>query len=83
MAGLLKGTPTSPVVPLAGQVSDGGELMVIPQLLVVVPAKVLVESFTWAVNEKGPATEGVPVIAPVEVFSVKPVGRTPEDMEKL
>ena len=27
-AGLLKGTPTSPVVPVVRQVSEGGELMV-------------------------------------------------------
>ncbi len=39
------------------------------------------ESTTCAVNEKVPGCVGVPVMAPVEVFSVSPAGRLPEMME--
>ena len=62
-------------------VAETGGAMVAPQLLVVVPAMVLVESCTWAVKGNGPATVGVPVMAPVEKFNIKPVGSTPESME--
>jgi hypothetical protein len=70
-------------VPTETHVAVTGGAIVVPQLLLVVPARVLVESCTWAVNGNGPATEGVPVIAPDEKFSVKPVGSTPESMEKV
>src|SRR5579863_10365175 len=63
------------------QVALGGELMVMPQLLVAVPARVLVESCTWATNRNGPAWVGVPVMAPVVGFSVNPLGSVPDLME--
>jgi hypothetical protein len=50
--------------------------MVIMQLVLELP----VASVTLTV--KVPAVVGVPVTAPVEVFSVNPVGRVPT-MEKL
>jgi hypothetical protein len=50
-----------------------------PQLLVVVVAWTPgVESVTLTVKENGPAVVGVPVIAPVVVFSVRPPGSEPE-----
>jgi hypothetical protein len=66
----LNGTPTSPVV-TAAQVTDNGALMVIMQLVLELP----VASVTLTV--KVPAAVGVPVTAPVEVFSVKPEGSVP------
>jgi len=53
-----------------------GEI-VMPQLLVLVPAAVPRESTTFAVKGNDPAAVGVPVIAPVDAFSVSPVGRLP------
>ena len=38
-------------------------------------------SVTFAVYEKFPALVGVPVIAPVDAFSVSPVGRLPAVIE--
>jgi hypothetical protein len=46
-------------------------------LLVVVPAALPVESTTCAVKLNVPAVVGVPVIAPVELFSVNPAGSEP------
>ena len=63
-------TPTSPVL-VAEQVTCSGRLMVIAQPVPVVPS----ESVTLIVND--PAAVGVPVIAPVEVFRVKPTGSVP------
>ena len=63
--------------------ANGGGAIVIPQLLVVVPAKVLVESFTCAVKRKGPAVVGVPVMAPVDGFRVSPVGKEPALIENV
>ena len=40
-----------------------------------------VESFTWIENV--PAEAGVPVIAPVEAFRVRPVGRVPLATENI
>ena len=57
--------------------------MVMVQLVVVVPAAVPRESTTWAVKVNGPDAVGVPVMAPVELFRVKPVGREPLMMEKV
>ena len=55
----------------------------IEQLLVVVPAAVPRESTTWAVKLNVPAVVGVPVIAPVELFKVKPVGNAPAVIENV
>jgi hypothetical protein len=41
------------------------------------------ESTTWAVKLYVPAVVGVPVIAPVEVLSVKPGGNEPLVIEKV
>ena len=38
---------------------------------------------TLTVKEKGPAVVGVPVIAPVAVFSVRPAGSAPEAIAKV
>ena len=68
-----------------GPVGGGGGIgeIVMVQAAVVVPAKVPVESTTWAVKLKGPAVVGVPVMAPVLVFSISTGGRTPTVMEKV
>jgi hypothetical protein len=70
-AGLFSTTPTSPEL-TAGQVSVGSDAMVKGQ---VAAAAAPLESFTWRV--KVPETVGVPVMAPVVVFSVRPLGRVP------
>ena len=57
--------------------------MSIVQLVVVVPAALLRESTTCAVNEVDPAVVGVPVIVPVEEFSVSPAGKFPVMIEKV
>src|SRR3974377_819059 len=52
--------------------------MVMPQLLVVAVACTPgVESVTLTVKENDPAVVGEPVMAPVEVFRVRPGGRAP------
>lgn len=51
------------------------------QLLVVVPAAVPRESTTWAVKLNVPAEVGVPAIAPVVEFSVRPAGNEPAVIE--
>ena len=71
----LKATPTSPVL-TAAQVTDRGPLMVIEQLLLEFPFP----SVTRTVNV--PELVGVPVTAPVEVFSERPAGSVPT-IEKL
>jgi hypothetical protein len=48
-----------------------------------VPAAVPRESTTWAVKLKVPAVVGVPVIAPVELFKVKPGGSEPLVIENV
>jgi hypothetical protein len=54
--------------------------MVIPQALVdEAPA----ESATLDVSLNVPAAVGVPVIAPVDGLSVRPVGRLPPAIEKV
>ena len=55
----------------------GGGAMTILQLAVVVPAAVPVESTTLAVKLNVPKAVGVPVIAPVVGFKVKPGGSEP------
>lgn len=40
-------------------------------------------SVSFTVNADAPATVGVPVIVPVDGFSVKPVGSDPEEMAQL
>ena len=69
---LLNGTPTSPVVPLARHVNCGGGTIVYGQVVVAVTP---FASVTWMENE--PAAVGVPEIAPVDVFRVKPAGNVP------
>jgi hypothetical protein len=57
--------------------------MTMVQLVDVVPAAVPLESTTWAVKVNDPAAVGVPVMAPVETFSVRPVGSEPAVMENV
>src|SRR5258705_266777 len=74
----LYGSPTWPVVAGAQSAVIVGGLIVMLQLLVVVVACWPgVESVTVTVNENGPAVVGVPVMAPVLGFSVRPPGREP------
>ena len=77
MAGLLKAAPTSPEV-VAGQLSEGPPEMVNEHVLA---AATPLASFTWIL--KLPAAVGVPLMAPVEVFRVRPAGRVPLDTEKV
>jgi hypothetical protein len=61
-----------------------GGATVMPQLLVVAVAWTPgVESVTLTVKENGPAVVGVPVMAPVAVFSVSPPGNDPEAIAKV
>ena len=53
------------------------------QFAVVVPAAVPLESTTWAVKLNVPAVVGVPVMAPVDGFSVKPAGSEPLIIENV
>ena len=59
----------------------GGAITML-QFAVVVPAALPVES-TWAVKLNVPEVVGVPVMAPVEGFSVKPAGSEPVMIEKV
>src|SRR5690348_1502013 len=59
-APLLNGTPTSPVVPEARHVSEGGGVIEYGQVVV---AATPLASVTWIL--KLPAAVGVPVMAPV------------------
>ena len=77
----LYATPTWAVLP--AQASASGVLTVMVQLVVVVPAAVPVASTTFAVKLYAPAVVGVPVIAPVLVFNVKPGGKLPEDIDNV
>src|SRR5580658_8334926 len=70
-AGLFKATPTSPEL-TAGQVSSTSRAIVKGQ---VVAAVTPLASFAWSVNV--PEAVGVPLMAPVLVFSVRPLGRVP------
>jgi hypothetical protein len=63
-------------------VISGGETTML-QFAVVVPAALPVESTTWAVKLNVPEVLGVPVIAPVEVFKVKPAGNEPVVIENV
>jgi hypothetical protein len=67
---LLKKVFTVPEV-VAGQVTEIGGLIVIAQLVPTAP----VESVT--LTKKLPEVVGVPLIAPVLVFSVRPIGNVP------
>ena len=71
-AALLNTAPTSPDVPVARQVNCGPATIVYGQLPV---AATPFASVTWIENV--PAAVGVPVTAPVDVFSVKPAGNVP------
>jgi hypothetical protein len=71
IAGLLNASPTSPELTVE-QVTVGGGTMVKGQLPV---ATTPLASLTWMV--KVPAAVGVPVIAPVEAFKLRPAGRVP------
>ncbi len=67
-----------PVVAEAHWAVIVGGAMVMPQLsVIVVAATPRVESVTLTVKEKGPAVVGVPVMAPVVGFKVRPGGRAP------
>ena len=73
-----------PVVAVAQSAVIVGGTMLMPQLLVVAVACTPgVESVTLTVKEKGPAEVGVPVIAPVVVFRVRPAGSAPEPMANV
>jgi hypothetical protein len=56
---------------------------VMAQFAVAVPAAVPVESITLAVKLAVPVAFGVPVMTPLEAFSINPPGRLPEEMEKV
>ena len=76
--------PTAPVVALTHWAVMAGGLIVIPQLVVVATAAWPgVESVTFTVNEYGPAVVGVPLITPVDAFSVRPAGSEPEASAKV
>ena len=53
------------------------------QFAVFVPAAVPVESTTWAVKLNVPGVVGVPVIAPVDGFRIKPPGSEPLTIENV
>src|SRR4051812_50177745 len=72
MAGVLKGTPTFRVLTAEQVSTSGAGLMVMAQVVV---ATTPLASVTFTV--KLPASVGVPVIAPVVVFRVRPAGRVP------
>jgi len=74
----LYATPTWAVTP--GQASAIGADTVIVQLVV---AAVPVESTSLTVKLNVPAVVGVPAMAPVVVFSVRPGGRLPEEIENV
>ncbi len=57
--------------------------MVMVQPLGDVVAELAIESTTLAVKVKVPAIVGVPVIAPVDAFSVRPGGKEPELIENV
>jgi hypothetical protein len=76
IAPLLKGTPTVPVL-IAPQVTVTGALIVIEQVVPTLP----LASVTLML--KVPAAVGVPVTAPVEVFSVRPAGSVPVATENV
>ena len=61
----------------------GGGSTVMVQLVVAVPAAVPVESTTLAVKLNVPAVVGVPVMAPVVAFKVRPAGRLPLAIENV
>ena len=61
----------------------GGGFTVVVQLVVVVPVERPEESTTFAVKLNVPAVVGVPVMAPVLVFSVRPAGRLPLLIENV
>src|SRR5580658_3710907 len=73
---LLNGTPAAPVF-VAEHVTEIGGAMVIVQPVPVAPR----ESVTLIV--KVPEAVGVPVTAPVEVFSVRPAGSVPLPIENV
>ena len=72
IAGLLNATPTSPVL-VVEQVTAGVLLMVNGQLLPVATTPFASTTFTLKV----PEAVGVPVMATVEAFSVRPAGSVP------
>src|ERR1035438_8533221 len=72
MAGLLKATPTSPLL-TTEQVTTGAATIVKGQLLPV--ATTPLASVTLML--KVPEAVGVPVMAPVEALSERPAGRVP------
>ena len=74
--------PTWPALAGACNVSGAGA-MVIVQLMLVVSGMPEVESMTVAVKLNVPAAVGVPVMAPVLVLSVSPVGSEPEVIENV
>ena len=61
----------------------GAGLTVMVQLAVAVRAAEPVESTTFAVKLNVPVVVGVPVMAPVLVFNVRPAGRLPEVIENV
>ena len=75
--------PTWPVVVGQDRVIGGGVVMTMVQVLLAVLVWLLEESVTWAVKENVPAWVGVPVMAPVEVFNVRPGGRVPVVIAKV
>ena len=66
---------------ITAQVAVGAGLTIMVQLAVAVPAALPVESTTVAVKLNVPAVVGVPVMAPVLAFNVRPAGRLPPVIE--
>ena len=76
--------PTVPVMAVAHcAVIVGGAIVMLQLLVVVVAWTPRVESVTVTWKENGPAVVGVPVIAPVDEFSVRPAGKFPVMIEKV
>ena len=66
----MKATPTSPTL-TAAHVTENTGLIVSEQLVLLAP------SASLTCTEKEPPAVGVPVMAPVVVFSIKPAGNVP------
>lgn len=78
----LYGTPTSPVLEAHASVGAAGEITIL-QFDVAVPEELPRESTTCAVKLNVPAAVGVPVMAPVFGFSVRPSGNTPAEIANV
>jgi len=69
-------TPTCPVLPGQFNVRLEDVIVMVHLTVTFTPSA----SVTWALKLNVPAMLGVPAIAPVEAFSVRPLGREPLEM---